>query len=103
MRRLRIAALAASCGTVVLTPLLVAAFAGPGPAQVEATVALPAADYRPAHTAATLEPVNAAQTTSISKTSVAEATPATPTVALAEPLTASAAIPVPEPAPVEPP
>jgi hypothetical protein len=103
MRRLRIAALAASCGMVVLTPLLVAAFAGPGSSHVEATAALPAADYRPAHTAATLEPVNAAQTTSISKTSVAEATPATPTVALDEPLAESAAIPVPEPAQVEPP
>ena len=87
---------------VVLTPLLVAAFTGPGSSHGEAT-SLPAADYRSAHTAATLEPVNAAQTTSISKTSVAEATPATPTVALAEPRADSAAIPVPESASVEPP
>jgi hypothetical protein len=99
MRRLRIAALAASCGTVVLTPLLVAAFTGPGASHVEGTAAWQATDYRPADTAATLEPVNAAQTTSISKISVAEATP---TVAVAEPLAAPAAIPVPEPALAEP-
>jgi hypothetical protein len=99
MRRLRIAALAASCGTVVLSPLLVAAFTGPGASHVEATTALPATDYRPG----TLESVNAAQTTSISKTGVAEATPATPTAARAERLAEATAIPVPEPALVEPP
>jgi hypothetical protein len=44
--------------------------------------------------------VNAAQTTSISKTGVAEAAP---TVAIAEPPVQSALVPVAEPAPVEPP
>ena len=101
MKRLRIAALAASCGTVVFTPLLVAAFAGSGSPHLEATAAAPAADYQPAPTlASSPEPVNAAQTTSISKTSVAEAAP---TVAIAEPLVQSAPVPVVEPAPVEPP
>jgi hypothetical protein len=100
MRRLRIAALAASCGMVVLTPLLVSAFAGSGSSHLEATAALPAADYRPASPASNTEPVDAAQTTTISKTSVVEATPA-PTAGVAEPLVESPAVAVVEPAPVE--
>jgi hypothetical protein len=99
MRRLRIAALATSCGMVALSPLLVAAFASSDSPHVAAT-ASPATDYRQALTAAIPEAVDSAQTTEISKTNVAEAAL---TVAIAESPAQSAAIPVPEPALLEPP
>ena len=86
---------------VVLTPVLVAAFGTSNSPHVETTTALPAAGYRPALTEATsANGVNAAQTTSISKISVAEAAP---TVTVAEPLVQAAAVPVTEGAPVAPP
>src|SRR5271165_3403277 len=102
MRRLRIAALVASCGTVVLTPLLVGAFTGSGPPHLEATAAAPGADYQPAPVAVTPEPVNAAQTSAINKTGVADASPAIATVAHPEPPADPVPAPVVEPAPVEP-
>jgi hypothetical protein len=103
MKRLRIAALAASCGTVVLTPLFIAGFAGSSSSQIEPTVALPTADYRPATVMANLEPMNAAQTTTISKTSAADSDPV-PAASLASALSVEpAAVPVPEPARVDPP
>ena len=100
MRRLRIAALMASCGTVVLTPLLVGAFAGSEPPHLEATAAASAADYLPAPAAVTPEPPDAARTPAINKTAgVADAI--SPTATVTHPK--SPAAPVAEPAPIEPP
>ncbi|MBV8744579.1 MAG: hypothetical protein JO134_06000 [Xanthobacteraceae bacterium] len=86
MRRLRIAALAASCGTVVLTPLLISAFADPGSPHLQAAAAAPAGDYRPASALPTPEPVNAAQIPAISKISVADASPAIHADSVVEPV-----------------
>ncbi len=103
MKRLRIAALAASCGTVVLTPLFVAGFAGSGASHIETTVATPAADDRTASNRANPEQANAAQTTTISKTSVAEPTPVSADARPSAPPVEPASVPVAEPTPVEPP
>jgi hypothetical protein len=103
MRRLRIAALMASCGTVVLTPLIVGAFTGSGPPHLEATAAAPAADYRPVPVTVTPESVNAAHTSAINKTGVADAEPAIATIAHPGPPVDPVPAPVVEAAPVEPP
>jgi hypothetical protein len=103
MRRLRIAALMASCGIVVLTASLVGAFTGSGPPHLEATATAPAAAYRPAPIAVTPEPVNAAQTSAIIKNSLADASPATAKVVHPEPPADPVPAPAVEPAPVEPP
>jgi hypothetical protein len=101
MKGLRIAALAASCGTVVLTPLVLAGFAGSSASHIEATVAVPPPDDRPASVTANLAPVNATQTTTISKTSIAEPDPAAADTPAPAPSVEPAAVPVAEPAPVE--
>jgi len=103
MKRLRIAALLASCGTVVLTPLVVGAFTGSGPPPPEVTAAAPAAHDPSASVAVTAEPVNAAQTSAMNKASVADTEPAITRVTRPERSADPISAPVAGPAPVEPP
>ncbi len=102
MRRLLIAALAASCGTVVLSPLFIAGFTGSGASRIEAAVAMPAAD-RTALVTTNLEQASAAQTTAISKIRVVEPDPVPADTHVSAPSLAPAGTQVAEPAPVEPP
>jgi hypothetical protein len=92
----------ASCGTVVLTPLLVGAFAGSEPPHLAAIAAASAADYLPPSAAVTPEPPNAPRTSAINKTGVADAIPPTATAAYPEPPAAPVPAQIAEPAPIEP-